>query len=190
MTATSITQGFLLIDGARFDDALKWVPKKYPGHRFTPLLQATPYAPIAEAGPILVDAPADSVLRNDWMQGDPNLNDGVWLQTQRPMVEIFKILQRRIRIYSPDRQEYWLRLGDGLPLRQAWLSGASWPPGFWFGVESIWIRHEGTVQRAWSNDFPDLDGAPADTGIDAQIVLDWPLLQALATETDTPQEAV
>jgi hypothetical protein len=190
MTTFPNSQGFLLIDGARFDDALKWLPKNYPGHRFMPLLQATPYAPIAEAGPILLDALSDSTARNDWLQGDANLNDAVWLQTQKPMVEIFKLLQRRTRIYSPDRQEYWLRLADGLPLRQAWLSGASWPAGFWFGIESVWLRHEGKVQLAWTNNFPDLDSAPADTGIDAQIVLDWPLLQALATDTDTPQEAV
>ncbi|UVM47784.1 DUF4123 domain-containing protein [Pseudomonas sp. B21-015] len=190
MTALQNPHGYLLIDGARFDDAVTWLVRNYPGHRFMPLLQKTAYAPIAEAGPIILDAPTGSAAQHAWLQGEENLINGVWLQTQSPMAEIVRILQRRIRIYSPERQEYWLRLGDALPLRHAWLSGASWPPGFWFGIESVWLHHESMVQRAWTNDFPHIDSAPADTGIDAQIVLDWPLLKALATETETPQEAV
>lgn len=190
MSNNQNAQGYLLIDGTRFDDAVAWLARSYPGHRFMPLLQATAYAPIAEAGPIILDVPAGSAAQQAWLQGDENLINGVWLQTQKPMIEVFKILQRRTKIYSPERKEYWLRLGDALPLRQAWLSGANWPPGFWFGIESVWLHHEKVVQRAWTNDLPSIDGAPADTGIDAQIVLDWPLLQALAPDTETPQEAV
>lgn len=190
MTNTDSRNGFLLIDGAHFDDALAWFYQHYPSHQPMPLLIGTPYAPIAEAGPILLDAAIGSSIYQAWHNGDENLKNGVWLQTPQTPNQVFTTLQRRIRIYSPDRREFWLRLGDAAPLRQAWLTGAVWPIGFWHGIDNVWLHHNGSPIRTWNNATPEENCAPNDSGIDAQIILTWPLLEALAPDTDTPQETV
>lgn len=190
MTNINGRNGFLLMDGAHLEDAVVWLYQNYPSHQPMPLLLGTPYEPIAEAGPILLDAPMGSPAYQAWAHVEGNLSNGLWLQTQQSASQVFNTLQRRIRIYSPDRREFWLRLGDATPMRQAWLAGAIWPIGFWHGIDCVWVNHEGTAKRAWVNEKPKEDCAPNDSGINAQIVLTWPLLEALAPDTDTSQEVV
>ena len=82
----------------------------------------------------------------------------------------------------------WLRLGDARPLYRAWLAKTQWPEGFWHRVERIWLRHEVGVVCAWHNEQSHQDMTVADQGIATQLTLDWPLLQALASQDDTTQD--
>lgn len=187
MTVPSTSKGALLLDGAQYEDALAWLYQSYPSHQPLPLLSSTAYELIAVAGPILIDAPVGSPAYSAWSQGG-DMPTAIWLQGDTRAEDLVPILQRRLRIFAPDGREFWLRLADSLPLRQVWLASAQWPDGFWHGVSGVWFRHQGEAICAWVNAQPELDIAPATTGITAQITLDWPVLQALAAPFDTAQE--
>lgn len=181
--------GALLLDGAQHERPLRWLYQQYPDHEPRLLLHRTAYAEIADFGPVLVQADKDSALYNAWRQGERDLLSAVWLESLIPLESLFKILQRRLRIYAPDGREFWIRLGDASPLRQAWLAGAEWPKGFWHGVSAVWLPHEGIPVLAWPNEEPDMDCAPADSGLAAQVTLDWPLLEALTLNMDSDKES-
>ncbi|MCQ4326390.1 hypothetical protein CXK94_02455 [Stutzerimonas stutzeri] len=180
--------GALLLDGARHENATAWLYQRFPTHQPWPLLLGTDYEPIADAGPILLDAPQGSPVYEAWRHGS-DIEDGVWLQSDAALDDLQRILQRRLRIFTPERGELWLRLGDACPLYRAWQSGAQWPEGFWHGVQGVWLRDGTGIFCAWHNDRPQQDGAPDDLGIAAQLTLDWPLLQALANQDDIAQDA-
>ena len=180
--------GAILIDGAAFNNALAWLYQNYPNHQPRSLLAATPYQALKAVGPILVDAPAGSALQRDWLAGADRLRDAVWMEAQIPINELSAALQRRLRILSPDGREFWLRLADGRPLRRAWEAGAQWPAGFWHGISSVWLYDNCPVQ-AWRNLEPELDCAPKPQGLQAQLTLDWPLLEAL-TQDVGPEKAL
>ena len=177
-------KGALLIDGARYEDAFAWLYQNFPDQQPLPLLQGTPYEPIADAGPILLDAPVGSSIYEAWRSGQSILG-GVWLQSDAKASELSFILQRRLRIFTPERRELWLRLGDARPLYRAWQAEAQWPEGFWHKIHAVWLKHESRIVQAWGNEHPDKDSAPANTGLTAQLMLDWPLLEALASQDDT-----
>lgn len=179
--------GAVLLDGARYENAFAWLYQHFPDAQPRPLLLGTPYEPIADAGPILLDAPTGSSAYEAWRSGDQVL-DGIWLESAAPADDLYRILQRRVRVFAPNRRELWLRLGDARPLHRAWLGKAQWPDGFWHRIQGIWLRHQASIICAWHNDQPQMDLAPADQGIVAQLTLDWPLLEALASEDDTTQE--
>lgn len=182
--------GAVLIDGAQFDQALVWLYQQYSSHQPMPLLSTTPYAPLAEVGPILLEAPLGSPLHRDWWRGDEAFQHAVWLDIELPIGQVFTSLQRRLRVRSPDGREFWLRMADARPLRHAWLAGANWPDGFWHGVRGLWLRHDSAAVCAWHNPAPEWDCVPTGIGSNAQATLDWPLLEALTTDMDSPQEAV
>jgi hypothetical protein len=182
------TEGAILLDGARYDDALMWIYEQYPDHQPLPLLAGTPYELLAEAGPILLSAPAGSPAYQAWWQG-VDLHSGLWLESRCEVDELFRLLQRRVRILSPDRREFWLRFADAQPMRNAWLTGAQWPEGFWHRIDSIWLHHEHIPTCAWRNQAPHIDCAPADAGLSAQVTLDWPMLEALAPQDVAIQAA-
>lgn len=188
MTA-SLDNGVLLLDGAQVDQPLCWLYQTYPGHEPRPLLRGTLYTDIDEVGPIMVPTEPGSALREAWWQGDETLRSALWLETDLPPALLFRVLQRRLRVHSPDGREFWLRLGDARPLRQAWLAGAQWPAGFWHGVAGVWLHHRSEPVCAWENAMPELDCAPNDSGLTAQLTLDWPLLQALTLDTQSTEEA-
>ncbi len=184
-----MSSGALVLEGTRYEQPLRWLYQHHSEHEPQPLLRRTPYAEIAEFGAIMVPAGEGSTLRDAWWQGEASLRSAVWLETALPPDQLFNVLQRRLRIHTPDGRECWLRLGDGGALRQAWLAGAQWPAGFWHGVTGVWLQHDETPIRAWSNETPEVDCAPADNGLAAQITLDWPLLEALTLNTDSHEEA-
>lgn len=184
---TSTLSGALLLDGATYEDAFAWLYQQYPDHQPLPLLSGTDYAAIADAGPILIDAPVGSSVYTAWSQGS-DLGTALWLESPLRAEELLPILQRRLRIFAPDGREFWLRLGDGQALHRAWQQAAQWPTGFWHGVSGVWLQHQASVFEAWRNTEPSLDLAPEPTGIVAQITLDWPLLQALTAPTQASQE--
>lgn len=181
--------GFILLDGARYESATAWLYQRFPGHQPIPLLLGTAYEPIADAGAILLDAPAGSGAYEAWRYGG-EIKDALWLESNASMDELHRMLQRRLRIFTPQHRELWLRLADARPLYQAWLRGAQWPEGFWYRISRIWLHHEGTTVCAWQNEQPENDGAPAELGLVAQMTLDWRLLEALAAQDDTAQEAL
>lgn len=187
MSSLETNSGALLLDGAQYEDAFAWLYQHYPNHQPLPLLAGTAYEQISDAGPILIDAPVGSPAYVAWSQGG-DLCSALWLETDTRAEELVSILQRRLRIFAPDGREVWLRLGDGRSLRHAWLGGAQWPSGFWYGISRIWLRHQKAIICAWHNHEPKYDMAPAETGITAQITLDWPVLQALAAQVDTAQD--
>jgi len=172
--------GFLLIEGTCFDAARAWFRQHYPSHQAVSLLINTPYAAIADAGPFLLEAPPGSPMQRDWWQGGSPLDQGVWLSSRLPPVKLFVSLQRRLKVQGAQDREYWLRLGDAAALLRTWESQALWPTGFWHGVDSIWLRHQGAPLCAWKNTTPEQDAAPANIGLAAQIVLPEALLCALS----------
>lgn len=182
------TSGALLIDGATIENVLAWLYQHYPDHQPRPLLLETPYEALMDIGPILLDAPEGSALHRDWTGGIADLQQGIWLETILPIDQLFSSLQRRLRIHSPDGREFWLRIADARPLHLAWKTGATWPTGFWHGVSCLWLRNERGVIRTWINDTPEHDCAPRDNGLEAQVVLDWPLLEALTQDMDSSKE--
>lgn len=184
------TNGAILIDGAAVENVLPWLYQSYPEHQPRPLLLGTAYEALMDIGPILLDAPSGSALQRDWAGGVAELQHGIWLETTLPIDQLFSSLQRRLRIHSPDGREFWLRIADARPLRLAWKSGATWPAGFWHGASCLWLRSEQGPIKAWVNDTPELDCAPHEIGLKAQVVLDWPLLEALTQDMDSTKEAV
>jgi|SRR5450830_121474 len=172
--------GFLLIEGVCFDAARAWFRQHYPGHQAVSLLANTPYSSIADAGPFLLEALPGSPLRFDWWQGDSTLGRGIWLSSRLTPAKLFVSLQRRLKVHGAQGREYWLRLGDAGALRRTWESHAPWPAGFWHGVDSVWLRHQGAPLCAWKNTAPEQDAAPANIGLAAQIVLPDALLCALS----------
>lgn len=186
-TPVTNRKGAILLDGSRYENAMAWLYRNFPSHQPRPLLQGTIYEPIADAGPILLDAPIGSPAYDAWTHGK-DIKDGIWLESDAPAEELQHILRRRLRVLTPDGRELWLRLGDARPLYRAWQREAQWPEGFWHRIPRIWLHHKGATFCAWQNAHPDTDGAPANQGITAQLTLDWPLLEALATQDDTAQE--
>lgn len=184
---STVGSGAVLLDGARYENSLAWLYQHFPSHQPRPLLLGTPYEPIADAGPILLDAPTGSAAYEAWRTGSEIL-DGVWLESDVSVDDLYRIMQRRARVFAPDGRELWLRLGDARPLYRAWLAKTQWPEGFWHRVERIWLRHEVGVVCAWHYEQPQQDMAVADQGIAARLTLDWPLLQALASQEDTTQD--
>ncbi|NWB94507.1 DUF4123 domain-containing protein [Pseudomonas gingeri] len=176
--------GFLLIEGACLGAARTWFRQHYPSHQAVALLINTPYMAIADAGPFLLEAPPGSPLRLDWWQGDSILGRGVWLSTRLSPAKLLISLQRRLKVHGAHGHEYWLRLGDAGALLRAWEARAPWPTGFWHGIDSVWLLHEGAPLCAWKNTVPEQDAAPANIGLAAQIVLPDALLCALSGESE------
>ena len=69
---------------------------------------------------------------------------------------------------------------DGPALTRALMAGAQWPKGFWFGVDSVWLRHGNGPVCAWENQHPEYDSAPEEKALVAQITLSESLLLALS----------
>ncbi|VXC12239.1 DUF4123 domain-containing protein [Pseudomonas sp. 9Ag] len=181
--------GFILLDGARYKHATAWLYQHFPSHQPTPLLLGTAYEAIADGGPILLDASVGSMAYEAWRHG-AEIKDGLWLESTASMDDMQRILRRRLRVFTPEHGEFWLRLGDARPLFQAWQRGVQWPEGFWHRISRVWLHHEGKTFCAWQNEHPENDGAPAECGLAAQMTLDWRLLEALAEQNDTAQEAL
>ncbi|MND69958.1 hypothetical protein D3C80_614540 [compost metagenome] len=186
MTSMPPTKGLLLLDGAQYDDAFDCLNQHYGSDNPRPLFKGTPYEPIAGAGPFLLDASFGSAAYSAWWGGG-DLQRGVWLATVKSAHQLLPILQRRLRIFDEQQGEYWLRLADGPVLNRAHLAGAQWPAGFWFGVDSVWLRHNGASVCAWTNEAPERDVAPADKGLAAQITLPNALMHALSLPANTEQ---
>lgn len=184
-----IGRGFLLFDGASHKQALAWLCQTFPEHSPRPLLQGTAYEALAELGPILLEANAGSTLHEAWAQGRDELLTAVWLKSDFALPDLRNALQRRLRIFSPDGREFWLRLADGRPLLNAWRVHTHWPNGFWHGVQQVWLRDHDAPVLAWSNVYPELDTTRPQNTLDAQITLDWPLLEALAQHEPHLQDA-
>ncbi|MBB4866915.1 hypothetical protein HNP46_005823 [Pseudomonas nitritireducens] len=179
--------GALVLDGAAFDDVTRWVYEHYSDVTPLLLLRGTDYEPIAESGPVLIGTSPGSPIHRHWQSGANGLSDAVWLESAMPTSVLFASLQRRLRVLAPDGREFWLRLGLAGPLRHAWLAGRQWPDGFWYGVTRVWLHHRGDAHCAWNNPRPQFDcTGPVVNPLEAQVSLDWPLLQALSV-TD-PQE--
>ncbi|MFT0622513.1 DUF4123 domain-containing protein [Ectopseudomonas guguanensis] len=184
-----IDTGFLLFDGASHKQALAWLCQTFPEHSPRPLLQGTPYSSLADIGPILLNADAGSPLYNAWLAGTTELRHAVWLKSEFPLPDLRDALQRRLRILSPDGREFWLRLADARPLLNAWRANVQWPSGFWHGVREVWLHDGEAPLLAWNNSNPERDETVASDTLEAQITLDWPLLEALAHNDTTVQEA-
>lgn len=182
------TNGVILLDGARYENAVEWLYQAFPSLQPIPLLLGSAYEPIADAGPILLSAPMGSQAYEAWLHGS-DIEHGVWLESDASMDELHRILQRRLCIFTPDKRELWLRLGDARPLHLVWQRRARWPEGFWHQISRIWLQREGGPFCAWHNEQPEKDSAPGDLGVAAQMTLDWPLLEALANPDDTAQDA-
>lgn len=180
--------GALLFDGASRKQAARWLSQTYPEHGLRPLLHGTPYEPLADIGPILLEAAPGSHLHSAWAQGDAGLEHAVWLATDVPSDQLFSSLQRRLRILSPDGREFWLRLADARPLHMAWQAQCQWSQGFWHGITEVWLPTPSGPLPAWSNSAPELDYTATIQSLNAQITLDWLLLNALAHDKDSTQE--
>ncbi|NWB46959.1 DUF4123 domain-containing protein [Pseudomonas gingeri] len=172
--------GFLLIEGTCFDAARAWFRQHYPSHQAVSLLINTPYAAIADTGPFLLEAPQGSPMQRDWWQGGSSLDQGVWLSSRLSPAKLLLSLQRRLKVHSTQGRQYWLRLGDAGALLRTWESQAPWPPGFWHGVDSLWLWHRDEPLCAWKNTAPEQDAAPTSIGFAAPIVLSDALLCALS----------
>ncbi len=181
--------GALLFDGASRKKALIWLSQHYPEHSLNPLLQGTEFEALRDVGPILLDADEGSPLHIGWSQGAPELKHSLWLKTSASQSELYASLQRRLRVFSPDRREFWLRLADARPMLNAWHAHAQWPNGFWYGVCEVWLYGQSGPFKVWENHTTHYDCTTATQGISAQIMLDWPLLEALAQSEPTSQEA-
>ncbi|WP_339458219.1 DUF4123 domain-containing protein [Pseudomonas sp. EA_105y_Pfl2_R69] len=182
------TTGALLFDGASHKQAEMWLRQTFTNHWLRPLLNGTPYELLADIGPILVEAEHGSDLHNAWAQGDAGLEHAVWLATNLPFDQLFNSLQRRLRILSPDGREFWLRLADARPLHMAWQAQSQWPQGFWHGVTEVWLPTPNGPLQTWSNPSPEFDCTTVTQSINAQITLDWPLLEALTHDKDSTPE--
>lgn len=181
--------GVLLFDGASRKRALVWLSKTYPEHSLSPLLYGTQFEALGDVGPILLDADEGSLLQKAWFQGSPDLQYAVWLKTEKGLPELYTSLRRRLRVYSPDGREFWLRLADSRPLLRASEAKVQWPEGFWHGVSEVWLQRHGRAFKAWENQTPEHDCTCSAEDINAQITLEWPLLEALAQESESSQEA-
>lgn len=182
-------QGAILIDGAGLDNACGWLYENYPAHQPLPLLFDTPYAPLMNVGPFLLEASPGSALYLDWAEGAKALRHSVWLETIQPVEQIFSSLQQRLQVSSPDGRKLWLRMADARPLRQAWEVEAKWPAGFWYGVSSVWLLSNSGPSQAWVNEDPELDYVRSAAPANNPIVLSWPLLEALTQGTDKRGES-
>jgi len=179
MTPITPNQGLLLLDGSQYEDAIDWLHEHYGADAPQSLFKGTAYERIGAAGPFLLNASLGSAAYAAWWGGS-DLQHGVWLATPQSAQQWLPILQRRLRIFDEYQRELWLRLADGSVLLRGCLAGAQWPAGFWFGVESVWLRHGNEPVCAWENEAPEFDSAPANKGLAAQITLPEPLLQALS----------
>lgn len=179
MTSVNPNQGLLLLDGARYENAMDWLYEHYGADNPQSLFKASAYEPIGAAGPFLLNASLGSAAYAAWWGGS-ELQHGVWLGSAKSARQLLPILQRRLRIFDEQQQALWLRLADGAVLRRAWLAGAQWPAGFWHGVDSVWLRHGNAPVCAWENETPEHDAAPANKGLAAQITLPEPLLHLLS----------
>ncbi|WP_447750319.1 DUF4123 domain-containing protein [Pseudomonas nicosulfuronedens] len=186
MNALSRESGCLLVDGTRYPDAFAWLKRHWPRQKVYPLLCNTDYDAIADCGPILLAAPEGGEVHQAWQQGS-DFPDALWLESDATPEDLWQHLQRRLRVVSPDGRELWLRLGDALPLRHVWQSGAVWPEGFWYRVSRVWALHEQQPVCLWHNPTPEQDAAPKALGLSAQISLDWPLLCALGANPVHPE---
>ena len=184
MTSMPPDNGFLLLDGAQYDDAFDWLNEHYGPDNPRPLLKGTAYEAIAGAGPFLLDASLGCASHAAWWGGH-DLQRGVWLASPESAQHLLQVLQRRLRILDEQQREFWLRLADGPVLDRARLAGAQWPAGFWSGVGSVWLRCDGVAVCAWTNEMPTRDCALADSGLAAQITLPDALLQALSLPANT-----
>jgi len=183
-------RGYVLLDGARFVDAIAWLYQWHPEHEPWPLLHGTAYQTIAEAGPILLEAPVGSSVYLAWASAN-GIQDALWLRSDLSVSALHNLLQRRLKVFGPDHREYWLRLGDARPMHHAWRQGAVWPEGFWAGVDQVWLEHDRQITLAWENAAPEADVAPRALGLVTQVVLDWALLEALAQQPEAnPEVAV
>ena len=122
--------GAILLDGARYESATAWLYQCFPSHQPRPLLLGTAYEPIADAGPILLDAPVGSMAYDAWRHGT-EIKDGLWLESDASMDDLQHILQRRLRIFTPEHRELWLRLvTPGLCIRHGSAKGnGRWDSG-------------------------------------------------------------
>lgn len=183
MTPDVPSNGLLLLDGAQYEDAIDWLHQHYGADAPQSLFKGTAYEPIGAARPFLLNASTGSAAYAAWW-GGTDLQHGVWLSTPLSAQQLLPILQRRLRIFDQHQRELWLRLADGLVLRRAWLAGVQWPTGFWFGVESVWLRQGNESVCAWKNQSPETDSAPSNKGLAAQITLPEALLRALSLPAD------
>jgi len=186
MSLAPRASGCLLFDGARYPDAFAWLKRHWPEHKAFPLFSRSDYDTIADTGPILLAAPEGGSVHKAWRQGS-DFPDALWLDTDLAAEQLWLILQRRLRVISPDGTELWLRLGDALPPRHAWRAGAAWPEGFWHRITRVWALHEQQPVCLWHNPAPEQDAAPKDLGLTAQLTLDWPLLRALGANPPQPE---
>lgn len=182
--------GALLFDGASRKNAPAWLSQTYPEHSLRPLLHGTEYKALADIGPMLLDAEEGSALHTAWLQGSSDLQHAVWLKTEVGLDRLRTSLMRRLRILSPDGREFWLRLADARPLLDAWRAQAQWPAGFWYGITEVWLRNQDGPFNAWSNDAPEFDCTIATRDMNAQIILDWPPLEALAQDKESTEATV
>ena len=183
MTPDAPNKGLLLLDGAQYEDAIDWLHQHYGADAPQSLFKKTAYEPIGAAGPFLLNASTGSAAYAAWWGGS-DLQHGVWLASPLSAQQLLPILQRRLRVLDEQQRELWLRLADGSVLRRAWLASMQWPTGFWFGVESVWLRHANAPICAWENQAPEFDSAPANKGLVAQITLPEALLHALSLPVD------
>jgi hypothetical protein len=181
--------GALLFDGASRKKALVWLSHTYPQHSLMPLLYGTQFELVGDVGPVLIDADEGSPLHAAWVQGASGLKNAVWLKTAINQNQLYASLRRRLRVRSPDGRNFWLRLADARPLLRAWQAEAAWPQGFWHGVSQVWLHAHGGPFLAWENANASDDCCPSAEDMSAQIMLDWPMLEALAQHNDTSQEA-
>lgn len=171
-------KGLLLVDGARYENATDWLHEHYGQDQPIALFNGTAYEPISAAGPFLLNASVGSSAYAAWSGAD--LQQGVWMASAQSARHLLPILQRRLRVFDKQQQEFWLRLADSAVLRRAFLADARWPAGFWHGVDSVWLWHGNAPVCAWENAAPEFDAAPANQGLAAQITLPELLMQALS----------
>lgn len=181
--------GALLFDGASRKRALMWLSQTYPGHSAYPLLYGTPFEALGDIGPVLLDADVGSALHTAWLGGALGLQHAVWLKTQVSHNDLYTSLRRRLRVLSPDGREFWLRLADARPMLRAWQAQTQWPDGFWHGVSEVWLHDGHRPFGAWQNEATDYDCTVATHDMQAQIILGWTLLEALAKQNTAQQEA-
>lgn len=181
--------GALLFDGASRKKALIWLSQTYPAQSASPLLYGTPFEALGDVGPILLDADEGSPVHQAWLRGSADLQHAVWLKTCASQNALYTSLSHRLRILSPDGREFWLRLADARPMLRAWQASTKWPEGFWFGVKEVWLHDQRHAFMAWKNEAPEYDCAVTVEGVKKPVMLDWPLLEALAEENTSPQGA-
>lgn len=179
MKSESPNKGLLLIDGSQYKDGTGWLHEHYGPDHPQSLFNRTAYEPISACGPFLLNASIGSATHTAWWSG-ADLQHGVWLATSKTTQQLLSIMQRRLRIVDEQQQEFWLRLADGPALTRAWMASAQWPKGFWFGVDSVWLRHGNGPVCAWENQHPEYDSAPEEKALVAQITLSESLLLALS----------